>query len=304
MELTKIVVGIDFSDYSTVAADQALDLARHTGAEVILVHVGIVPGSTPPPGEGSIAEWERLLREQLAEDRRGLEDLRERLSGQGADVSHMIIDGFPDSGLVQAAKEVGAELIITGSHGRTGIKRWLLGSVAERTVRLSHGAVMVARKGAHSAGGYRRILVPTDFSEHAREALHTAMVLAGADAHVELVHFWQLPMVGGGYDPGVDATMGSVGGLRGAIESDADRRGQELVNEVASDHLRVSYKTIQAGAAHGIVDRASHASQPYDLIVLGSHGRRGVRRFLLGSVAESVVRHAPCSVMVVHVPEL
>lgn len=304
MELTKIVVGIDFSEHATEAARQALDLARHTGAEVVLVHVGIVPGSTPPPGEGTIAEWERLLREQLAEDRRALEELRARLSGQGAEVSQMVIDGFPDSGLVQAAKQLGAELIVTGSHGRTGVSRWLMGSVAERTVRLSHGAVMVARKGSHSAGGYRRIMVPTDFSDHAREALRAAMVVAASgEAHVELVHFWQLPMVGGGYDPGVDATLGSVGGLRDAIESDADERGKALVAEVSTEHLQVSYRTIQAGAAHGIVDRASAASQPYDLIVLGSHGRQGVRRFLLGSVAETVVRHAPCSVMVVHLPE-
>jgi nucleotide-binding universal stress UspA family protein len=301
MELTKIVVGIDFSESSTVAAGQALDLARHTGAQVVLVHVGIVPSTKPPPGEGSVAEWERLLREQLSADRRGLEDLRERLSGQGADVSHMVIDGFPDTGLVKAAEELGAEVIVTGSHGRTGVARWLLGSVAERTVRLSKGAVIVARKGANSGGGYRRIMVPTDFSDHAHEALRTALIVAGSDgAHIDLVHFWQLPMVGGGYDPGIDATMGSVGGLRQAIESDADRRGRELVEEVSSDHLRVTYKTVQGGAAHGVVDRATNASTPHDLIVLGSHGRRGVRRFLLGSVAETVVRHAPCSVMVVH----
>ncbi len=299
MELKKIVVGIDFSEHSEVAAHEAVDIARHTGAEVVLVHVGtVIDTGIARAAEGTVEEWETIVKDQLSADRRALEDLRGRLAGQGADVSHMVIDGFPDTGLAQAAKELGAELVVSGSHGRTGIARWLLGSVAERTVRLTGASVLVARPGGDHSGGYKRLLVPTDFSDFSEKAIEMALVLAAPGAHVDLVHFWQLPMVAAGYEAPVAET--AVGPMREALENEADRRGRELVAKYGGGNVEITYHAVQAGAAFGIVERTKEEGNRYDLIVMGSHGRRGFRRFILGSVAETVVRHAPCSVLVVH----
>lgn len=299
MELTKIVVGVDFSPQSEVAVTRAIEIARRTGAEVCLVHVGLVlERALPPAPEGSTGEWERLVSAQLAQNRAALSALRERHDGQGADLSQLLVDGYPDTGLVAAAEQIGAQLIITGSHGRTGVRRWLLGSVSERTVRLSSTAVMVAR--GDDGAGFRRILVPTDFSGFAERALRMAVVLAAPDARIDLVHYWQLPMVSAGGDAFVAMASAISDGARDALESDAERRGRKLVEAHGRSGIDLRFELVQAGAAHGIVDRLERDEDRYDVCVMGSHGRRGVRRFILGSVAESVVRHAPCSVLVVH----
>jgi nucleotide-binding universal stress UspA family protein len=301
MEIKKIAVGIDFSEQSSVAAKHALNIARHTGAELVLVHVGTVLEAGDPLPESiqtSVKEWENIVREQLAEDRKRLEELRERLEGQGAEVSHMVIDGFPDTGLVEAAKEIGADLTVTGTHGRTGVKRFLLGSVSERVVRLSDNQVMVARPTGDGAGGYKRVLVPTDFSESAEKALQLALVMAGREATVELVHYWQLPVIAAGYYAPVKAADKAVAPIRDALEEKAVAQGQALVDKYGGRGPRIEFEAVQAAPAYGIQDRLE--GQDYDLVIMGSHGRRGVRRFLLGSVAEVTIRHAPCSVIVVH----
>ncbi len=173
MQIKKIVVGTDFSDQAQTALDQALDVARKHDAEVILVHAGTVPQTIdgiPQSMSSTAAHFHKMLEEQLAEDRTRLEALRERIGGGGVRVSHMVIDAFPDAGVAQAANELGADLTIVGTHGRTGFDRFLMGSVAERTARLGKGNVIVARPGARSKGGYQRVLVPTDFSTYANKA--------------------------------------------------------------------------------------------------------------------------------------
>jgi nucleotide-binding universal stress UspA family protein len=98
----------------------------------------------------------------------------------------------------------------------------------------------------------------------------------------------------------VRASEAAVGPVREALTSEIDRAGKKLLDEHASDQHNLTFEAVQAGAAHGVIDRTKEEGRDYDLVVMGSHGRRGFRRFILGSVAETVVRHAPCSVLVVH----
>ena len=303
MQIKKIAVGTDFSQEASLAANQALDIARHVGASVTLVHSGNVPA---PPDKSTLVpagvrEYQEMLEEALKEDRERLEEQRSRLAGQGVELSHVVIDDFPDTGLCRAAEEMAADLIVVGTHGRTGLKRFLLGSVAERVVRLSPTSVMVARPVKSSAGGYRKILVPTDFSESADNALNFAMMLAADGAEVKLLHCWQLPPgfagFSGGYVPRQlrESTLDSV--TKGITEG-AEQRATDLIKDHQRDGVNLSFEVMQAPPVHGIEQRAEDS----DLIVMGSHGRRGVRRFVLGSVAEVTVRHAPCSVLVTHGP--
>ncbi|HTM23281.1 MAG TPA: universal stress protein, partial [Kofleriaceae bacterium] len=191
--MKKIVVGIDFSSGSEAAIRAAMRLARHTGAEVCLVHCGVVPEhpvGIPHGLETTADAYNKILAEHLASDRARLEELHQRLSGQGVVVSQLVTDGFADTTLVKVADELGAELMVLGTHGRTGVKRFLLGSIAERAVRLAGCNVMVARP-ADGTGPYQRILVPTDFSPSARRALVTALSLAAPGATIDLLHCWQ-----------------------------------------------------------------------------------------------------------------
>jgi nucleotide-binding universal stress UspA family protein len=303
VQICKIVVGCDFSPEAERAVQQGVEIARHVGAEVVLVHAGALHDTVqdvPQAVSRSVREYEVMLKEHLDEVRAQLEALRQRVSGQGVEVSHMVIDGFADTGLCEAARELGADLVVTGTHGRTGVSRFLLGSVAERVVRLCSMPVLVAR-GEAPRGGYRRILVPTDFSDAAEAALDMALQVAGRDAHIELLHCWNLPPGAGGYLAELSGTRGVYETVRDAVTEGADAAAERLLGARRGRGSTVAFTRIQAPAARGIQQFMDERG-PWDLVIVGSHGRRGLSRFLLGSVAEVTVRHAPCSTLVVHVP--
>lgn len=290
--ITRIVVGVDFSRESELAVEHALSIARHLDAAIVLVHAKvIIERSDVPPrlsdSYATIAELHQThVREQLAE-------IRERHGGQGVDISHVLIDGYADSALEEAAAEMGAGLIAVGTHGRTGVKRFFLGSVAEKVVRVASRDVLVARPG-HSAGGYQRILVPTDFSPLAELALQRATELAAAGATIDLFHCRPHPFpIYATYYPVGESAMVELDEAQAAA---AEGSAEALVARYARDGIELRYDSAESAPAEAIIERAAG----YDLVAIGSHGRRGLRRFMLGSVAEATVRHSPCSVLVTH----
>jgi nucleotide-binding universal stress UspA family protein len=280
----KIVVGVDFSPASQRAVDHALMLARRCGASLTLVHVATVP---PPAHLKPDDSWAALLRERLSADRARLAELRERLAGQPVELSQVIVDGEPDPGLADAARELGADLVVVGTHGRTGLGRLLLGSVAEKTIRLASSSVLVAR-GEVPASGYRRVVVGTDFSPLAWAALERAVELVAPGGDIRVVYAWQAPYIE--YD--VAGRMFEA--LRQAAEAEVASHRERILTMPRPLGVTIGLD-LADGAAFSVLDRASEAA---DLVVVGSHGRRGVRRLLLGSVAEATVRHARCSVLV------
>jgi nucleotide-binding universal stress UspA family protein len=301
MKITKIAVGVDFSPESDSAVQHAMNIARHVGAEVVLVHVGAILDYSFSASETvhpSIKEWETLVHQELADDRRRLEEMRERLRGQGVEVSHLVRDGFADTSLAETASEIGANLLMVGTHGRSGIRRFFLGSISERVVRLSHTNVMVARALNDGQRGYRRILVPTDFSAPAARALELSFDLAAPGARIELVHFWQVPVAASTPYAPFKAAEDALTTVREAMAEAAEQGGQDLLERYRSSSVDLTYHAVEASPAHGIHDRLAQGD--YELVAVGSHGRRGIRRLLLGSVAELTVRHAPCSVLVAH----
>jgi nucleotide-binding universal stress UspA family protein len=304
MNITKIAVGIDFSPESDSALQHAMNIARHVGAEVVLVHVGAILDQSFNAGETvhpSIKEWETFVHRELADDRRRLEEMRERLRGQGVEISHLVRDGFADTALTETASDIGANLLVVGTHGRSGLRRFFLGSISERVVRLSHTNVMVARALlTPDAGqrGYRRILVPTDFSAPAARALELAFDLAAPGARIEIVHFWQVPVTASTPYAPFKAAEDALTTVREAMAEAAEQSGQTLLERYRASSVDLSYHAVEASPAHGIHDRLAQGD--YELVAVGSHGRRGIRRLLLGSVAELTVRHAPCSVLVAH----
>ena len=302
MTLEKILAAVDFSDEADVAINHAIRVARRTGAHLTLVHVGVVPDQpvgVPGAMHTTVAEYLRLAREDLAVDRKRLAEIRERVSGQGVEVSHMVIDGIPDQGIRRAADEIGADMIIMGTHGRTGIKRFFLGSVAERIVRLSEKHVMVARAGGNSEGGFHRILVTTDLAEQADLTVDLALALAADGGTVDVLHCWHLPPMSYPYYAPTKSASDIVTSLRESVVSGTARLGNELIGRHRDSRATLEFHQLEEAPAHGI-QRWLEEHDGYDLVVTGSHGRRGPARLLLGSVAEFTVRHSPCSVLVIH----
>jgi nucleotide-binding universal stress UspA family protein len=144
----------------------------------------------------------------------------------------------------------------------------------------------------------RRILVPVDFSTPSRAALdYAAEIATKLGATVDVIHVWQLP----GFVPlGSGMSGAGVGELAmtDMIRQSAEEALAGFVDEARKRNVVVgSARTLAGAPTHAIVDAARAGN--YDLIVVGTHGRTGLPRVLLGSVAENVVRHAHCPVLAV-----
>ena len=121
MKITKILVGTDFSAESQVALDHAVRIARHVGAELLLAHAGTVIDTADAalaPESAALLEYERIVAEHAAENRAHLGELVDRVRASGVTAAEQIVDGFPDTGISEAADELNVDLVFMGTHGR------------------------------------------------------------------------------------------------------------------------------------------------------------------------------------------
>jgi len=304
MNAEKIAVGIDFSPESTRAARQAIEIARHAGAEVVLVHAQLfveLPPVGPDPEaqvRAALDSYRSRIARELEESRARLADLRAALSGQGPEVSQVLVEGTTDEALGAAARDLGADLLVVGTHGRTGLRWFFLGSVAQRVVRLAPVDVLVARGDPGGRGGFHNLLVATDFSPSSLRGLDRAMELASPHGRVHVVHCHQVPFFAGS---GEEMVIGATAIVDETVEKELRARGEELLApRRRPGGPALDFDLLHDEPAIGIVHWLE--ARPHDLAVLGSHGRKGIRRAVLGSVAEAVARRAPCSVLVARGP--
>jgi nucleotide-binding universal stress UspA family protein len=144
----RICCPIDFSDASRAAMEVAADLARRFGAELVLLHAYPIPGYTFP--DGSVVASPKMMQDLAEQAERHLEEWRadaERLAG-GARVGAEKAVGEPAKEIVTFAHGRGVDLLVLGTHGRTGIEHALMGSIAERVVRRAHCPVLTVRPGS------------------------------------------------------------------------------------------------------------------------------------------------------------
>jgi nucleotide-binding universal stress UspA family protein len=287
MSLERIVVGVDMSELGAVALEQAAALGAAFNAELVLVHAtgvtdtGIyVHDYTGRKGE----PWKRYVTERVASAGERLEAAAHDLQARGVTASACLFDGFPDAAIASTASEQDADLVVVGTHGRSGTERWLLGSVAERVLRIVDRDLLVARA-ATTSGRPERVLVATDFSPVADAGMRLALDVTPPDAELTIVNCWHVPF-GGDVPPLV----------RQQLVDEAEEAGRELLERHDFADREVAFRSLEGPPAASILGVL--AGGEYDAAFIGSHGRRGLRRALLGSVAEQVVRHAPCSVYV------
>ena len=295
--VSKILAATDFSEQANAAIRHAATLAKRFDAELVLMHVGSPP--EPPPAGAVIpsrvvSQVTTLVEKIHAENEEELSALAEKLRADGASIATRLTVDHPDVAIADTASEIGADLVVTGTHGRTGVQRFLLGSTAERVVRLSEVPVLVSRPPAPESGLYRRVLVATDFSPASERALALATELAAPDAAIDIQHVWQFPAR-------AQALLGSPSAVHGDLQDELKAVFAEQAEALRARHQRgqQTLRTVQdVGAAASKIQERLEFEGDYDLVALGSHGERGFRRFFLGSVAERITRHAPCSVLV------
>ena len=139
-----ILVPVDFSPHSDAALDQALDLAKALGARIHLLHSYAVPVRGVMPYDFAIPDgvWDGIHR--AAESK--LDEIRQKGTSEGVEASTEVSAALPSEAILAAAGELGADLIVMGTRGHTGLKHVLLGSVAERTIRLAPCSVLTVKE--------------------------------------------------------------------------------------------------------------------------------------------------------------
>lgn len=290
----RVFCAIDFSEAADEAIRQADELARVHQAELLVYHarsssVGSHP-LLPQLDPQAIADLPAL-------QARVLDAITERvtaLTGRSADdVQAQVGEGAAYAAIVSRAEAAGADLIVVGGQGASGIKRMLLGDVAERVVRYAHCPVLVARPGAKTG----RILVGTDFSDPALPAVAAAAEQARLrKARVTIVHSLDLPQ------PASTPLSPELGPQLGAPTVP----DKTELHKAAHERLAGAIARFQIAADPVVTDGPPAADiprlaeeLPADLVIVATAGRTGISRVMLGSVAEAVVRAAPCSVLVV-----
>jgi len=287
-----ILAAVDFSESSNFAFKAAVGLVKLFSAELHVIHAFEAPlplfssyGLLVPPA--FISEARDVVARKLEKSCQKATDAGVRAK------SHLGAASAADA-IVDLAREVGADLVVMGTRGHTGLKHVLLGSVAEHTVRDGPCAVLTVKGGEMTAmGTIEKIIVAVDFSEHADQALEVAVEFAkqfGAELHLVHALDVRIPVMTP-YEVVIPTAF--IEQARGAVAS----KLEVLVQKVATEGVTATSHVSEVPAASAIVDLAEKLGA--DLIVMGTRGHTGLKHVLLGSVAERTLRHAPCSVLTV-----
>ena len=293
-----ILLATDGSVESDRAAGVAVGLAGNTGAALHVAYVAPVDvrhmteAAVYAPDAGNLLQetFGGHARDRIAEEAAKLEGL----GGEVADTHPAV--GRPDAEIVRVAEEVGAGLVVLGSRGLGPLRRAALGSVSLSVVRHAHCPVLVVRGETAGNGAFpRRILLAIDGSDESRAAAETAGEVSkgfGSEMHLAYV----LPPEPLPYPRYYGTRKYEEDLLKAQQTSKAYLEEQAEQMEAKGYGVKDVHAVIGA-PDHEVVGLAEEFGA--DLIVLGSRGLGGVRRALLGSVSDSVVRHAHCSVLVV-----
>ena len=207
---------------------------------------------------------------------------------------HRVVHRSAAGGILSYAAEHDTNLIVLGTHGRTGVRRLVLGSVAEEVVRRAPMPVMTVGRGATAPDKMEagHLLVPVDFSEQQPRLLAHARELALAyDMTLTLLHVVERESLPEVYEAYADPVAPGV--LAERVEASLDERAETL-RERGVD-VRVAVR--DGHPATETLDAADELDA--DLLAIATHGRSGMERMLMGSVAEKVIRRAPCPVFTV-----
>lgn len=289
MTLNRILVATDFSSHAERAGIVATGWAKRLDAELHWVHgVEHLPASTPPSAAPLIASYVEQARH------RGKEQLAtavEAARAQGLRSEGHMVDAPAARGVVELARKLGADCVVVGSRGHGALQKLLLGSVASRIVHDAPCRVLAVR-GEHSPVEPGTIVLGDDLSELSNRARADALELARRlGASLDVVH---APDLGIPYFTSLGTPLPPP--VFEAVREEAAQKLDALI-ENAGDDLEITRSVVRDKPAHAICERAEHTGA--GLVVVGTGSPSDIERLLLGSVADRVVQHAPCSVLVV-----
>lgn len=281
----KILVPRDFSESSDASVPVAIELAQQTGAELHLIFADILFPEANVPALSN-AETQEELKERLTQELADELDLSIKRS--------VVRDVAAAPAILNYIQDQDIDLVVMGTHGRRGLGRMLLGSTAEEVVRMAPCPVLTIHRKVDEDHAIDTILVPVDFSEYARAALRHARELASMyGAKLKLLHVIEDQLHPAFYYPGVS----SLYDMNPDIDNQAAAQLKAFFYETTGPDVPVTFYVRRGYAAKQIVSFIE--DEEIDLVVMPTHGLRGLEHFLLGSVAEKVVRRSPVPVFTV-----
>ncbi len=304
---TRILTPLDGSEFS----EQVLPYARALASRLSLPMTLLMAVEPEHPNISRSLNpelyWQHTESHRAGHAEGYLASAAARLRGAGLSIDTTSPHGEPAAAIVEEAAKDPGILIAMASHGRSGLARWWMGSVADKVLHLAHNPLLIIRSQAEppadQESSLERLIVPVDGSEVAEEILpHVAYLATAMGLSVDLVRitlseaeYYQamsmglrvLPPALPSFQSFSEAVDGEAQGYLSGVKASLVQQGVTSVEE----------RVMQGAAADSIVDLAT--SGPNALVAMTTHGRSGVGRMILGSVAERVVRQSGGPVLVV-----
>ncbi|SEP18654.1 Nucleotide-binding universal stress protein, UspA family [Halogranum amylolyticum] len=275
----RILLPTDGSEASSIAAEAAVSLADQFDAELHVIHVLEHDETSTDNVDSPTRYGEEAVQAAV-----------ELATSSGVEATRAVIEKRKSihQEILTYTDEHSIDCIVMGTRGRSGLNRLLLGSVAEQTLRESPVPVMTVHEETVIDPDIGSILVPTDGSECAHTAVdHAGELARSVDATLHVIYVVETGQVING---------NRVRKLREALEEIGEKALDLALDQVQSSTYLPTETSIVNGPPYIEIVRYAE-EHDVDCIVMGTHGRKGIRRFLLGSVTERVIRRADVPVI-------
>jgi nucleotide-binding universal stress UspA family protein len=293
IRIEHVLCPVDFSEIAQHALDHAVAIARWYEARLTVLYVfANLPAMDLPPLVLENADRERLMTE-----------MRRMAAGVPPEVPvdfRIQEAGYVHEAILAQLGATHADLLVLGTHGRSGFQRLFLGSVTEKVIRKATCPTLVVPPRAPGVSAttpiqFRRILCPVDFSESSLDALAYAINMAEeADARLTLLHVAEIPLVLSEEPTVLDLDLSRI---REAAVADARGKLHELIPEHARTYCTVETAVVEGRAYREVLRQANERQS--DLIVMGIQGRGALDLLVFGSTTHHVIRASACPVLVV-----
>lgn len=293
----KVLVPLDGSELAEGSLDPALAIIHRPGGKVILLNVPVyrpvmVPGTA---GYGLVLPEQTFDLQNRDEIGIYLEEVRQARQGPDFSITIEVLEGDVAGNIVDLALEKGVDLIVMTTHGYSGFTRWMLGSITERVLRNAPCPVLVVR----CADALKHVVITLDGSRLAEQALEPGLEVARQlGGRVTLLRVDD----GGGLST-VDKGMLDIAhhGLSQQIDPETGGDAVHYLENVAGRYrtpsLEIDTAVVTGSPAQGILEYVE--ANQVDLIVMATHGRTGIRRWVYGSVTEKCLHNTACAMLIV-----
>jgi nucleotide-binding universal stress UspA family protein len=294
IKINRVLVPTDFSQTSIHAIDLAKIICREFQANLNIIHARVPYNDNP---HGIDAEIENIKQYENNIEEALLVRLN-NLSGREDDITtieHNVIRGISShAAILDYMTDNPADLIVMGTHGHGGFAHFLLGSVAEMLVRYAPCPVITLHADSKIIERPKKILVPFDFSDLSRKAFHYAVNFARKfNSDIDLLYVIDTDVHPALYAWGMKSIAQMIPDIKERVSGSLN----DLITNERAGRLMINRHFVDGKPSREILKFSKENKN--DLIVIGTHGRHGVDKFLLGSVTEKVVRLASCSVLTV-----